>query len=80
MNRRMTIEEVKTFFSVLDVRECVIAGLAIIAGMRPGEIFGLIRGRLEAEYADIHQRVYRGLSIARRRRTQSGGPCFETAY
>jgi len=61
MNRSMTIEEVKTFFSVLDVRECVIAGLAIIAGMRPGEIFGLIRGRLEAEYADIHQRVYRGV-------------------
>ncbi len=61
MNRSMTIEEVKTFFSVLDLRERVIAGLAIIAGMRPGEIFGLIRGRLEAEYADIQQRVYRGV-------------------
>jgi integrase len=39
----------------------VIGGLAVIAGLRPGEIFGLVCGRLEAEYADIHQRVYRGV-------------------
>jgi integrase len=37
----MTLEEVKQVFSVLDLRERVIARLAIIAGMRPGEIFGL---------------------------------------
>lgn len=58
--RSMTIEEVRTLFFVLDLRERVIAGLAVIAGMRPGEIFGLVRGRLEPEYADVQQRVYRG--------------------
>jgi len=34
--------------------------LAIMAGMRPGEIFGLVWGRLFATYAEIVQRVYRG--------------------
>jgi integrase len=29
--------------------------------MRPGEIFGLTWGRLTATYADIRQRVYRGI-------------------
>ena len=34
--------------------------LAIVAGMRPGEIFGLRRGRLSDASADIQERVYRG--------------------
>jgi integrase len=58
--RIMTIEEVRQLFSVLDLRERLIARLAVVAGMRPGEIFGLKWGRLESEYADIQQRVYRG--------------------
>jgi integrase len=58
--RIMTIEEVKKLFSVLDVREQLIARLAVVAGMRPGEIFALKWNRLEAQYADIRQRVYRG--------------------
>jgi integrase len=45
---------------VLDGRELLIARLAVVAGMRPGEIFALTWERLEAEYADIRQRVYRG--------------------
>ena len=56
----MTIEEVRKVLGVLDVREQLIARLAVIAGMRPGEIFALTWQRLEAEYADIQQRVYRG--------------------
>jgi len=56
----MTMEEVRTLFGVLDVRERLIARLAVVAGMRPGEIFALIWQRLEAEYADIKQRIYRG--------------------
>ena len=36
-------------------------GAFSIAGMRPGEIFGLTWGRLTEKYADIRQRVYRGL-------------------
>jgi len=58
--RVMTVEEVRMQLSVLGVRERLIAKLGVLAGMRPGEIFALAWGRLEAEYADIRQRVYRG--------------------
>jgi integrase len=58
--RVMTLEEVRKLFLVLDMRERLIARLAIGAGMRPGEIFGLQWGRLDKQYADIRQRVYRG--------------------
>ena len=58
--KTMTSKEVVTLFSILDTRERLIARLAVIAGMRPGEIFALKWGRLEAEYADIQQRIYRG--------------------
>lgn len=58
--RVMTVEDVRQMFRVLDVRERLIAKLALVAGMRPGEIFGLKWSRLEANYADIRQRVYRG--------------------
>jgi integrase len=58
--RRMNLEEVRQFFAVLDLRERVIGGLAVLAGLRPGEIFALTRSRAEAEYASIQQRVYRG--------------------
>ena len=56
----MDFEQVKLFFSVLDLRERVVGGLAIMAGMRPGEIFALRRAGLEVGYVDISQRVYRG--------------------
>src|SRR5262249_41182787 len=58
--RVMSMKEVQTLFSVLEQRERLIAKLAVIAGMRPGEIFGLTWGRLTTTYADIRQRVYRG--------------------
>jgi len=44
----MTIEEVRKLDSVLGLRERLIPGLAIRAGMRPGEIFGLTWQWLEA--------------------------------
>jgi len=56
----MTVEEVNKVFSVLDLREQLIAQLAMLAGMRPGEIFALKWGRQERDYADVRQRVYRG--------------------
>jgi integrase len=59
--RAMTIKEVQICFSVLGQRERLIAQLAILAGMRPGEIFALTWGRINATYVDIRQRVYRGL-------------------
>jgi integrase len=58
--RVMTFEEVRKLFEVLDLREGLIARLAVLAGMRPGEIFALKWCRLEAQHADIRQRVYRG--------------------
>jgi integrase len=56
----MNFEEVRKLFTVLNTREQLIAKLAVLAGMRPGEIFALTWRRLEKEYADIKQRVYRG--------------------
>jgi integrase len=52
-------KEVQLCFGALDQRERLIAKLAILAGMRPGEIFALTWGRLTATHADIRQRVYR---------------------
>jgi integrase len=60
VRRVMNMKEVQTCFAALDRRERLIAKLAVIAGMRPGEIFALTWGRMAATYADIRQRVYRG--------------------
>ena len=57
----MTMKEVQICFAVLEQRERLIAKLAVIAGMRPGEIFALTWGQMSAAYADIRQRVYRGM-------------------
>ena len=56
----MNLEEVKKVFSVLEQRERLIVKLAILAGMRPGEIFGLTWERLTGQFAEIRQSVYRG--------------------
>ena len=66
----MTIEEARRCFVVLDMRERLIVQLATIAGMRPGEIFGLTWERVGPDYADIRQRVYRG-HVDRPKTTQS---------
>jgi integrase len=55
----MTIQEVRICFDAAQQRERLIAKLAILAGMRPGEIFALTWGRLKATHAEIQQRVYR---------------------
>ncbi len=59
VRRAMTTREVQICFGALARRERLIAKLAILAGMRPGEIFALTWGRLTAKHADIRQRVYR---------------------
>ena len=51
------IEEAKTAFDVLDLRERVGRKLAVIAGMRCSEIFGLRRGRVKDDYVEIVERV-----------------------
>jgi integrase len=56
----MSLEEVQKCFLVLDQRERLIAKFAILAGLRPGEIFGLKWGHLSETHVNIRQRVYRG--------------------
>jgi integrase len=57
----MTAAEVQTCFRALGPRERLIAKLAILAGIRPGEIFALTWGEMTSTYANIRQRVYRGV-------------------
>jgi site-specific recombinase XerD len=59
-HRAMTVDEVKRALAALELRERLIVKLAILAGLRPGEIFGLRRGRIAENVADIQERVYRG--------------------
>jgi len=59
-HRTMSAEEVKLAVTVLDLRERLIFKLAVFAGLRPGEIFGLRRQRLSENTADIRERIYRG--------------------
>src|SRR5271165_308909 len=59
VHRAMTVMEVRPCFAVLGQRERLIAKLAVLAGMRPGEIFAITWGRLTETHADIMQRVYR---------------------
>ena len=56
----MNREEVKKLLEVLGPRERLIAQLAIIVGMRPGEILALRWGSLSGTSAEITQRLYRG--------------------
>jgi integrase len=57
----MTLEEVQKCFAALERRERLLAKLAILGGLRPGEIFGLKWGHIKETHAEIRQRVYRGV-------------------
>ena len=59
--RTMTKEQVQLALSVLDLRERIIFLLAVLVGMRPGEILALRWGRVDSEMIEVAQRVYRGL-------------------
>jgi len=56
----MNLDQVRRVFSVLGLRERLIVKLAILAGLRPGEIFGLTWDRVYRDFLEIRQRVYRG--------------------
>jgi integrase len=56
----MTLDQTRLAFSVLDLRERLILKLAVLAGMRVSEIFGLRRGRIGEASAEIVERVCRG--------------------
>ena len=56
----MTREEVQKCFRVLEQRERLIVRLAVLAGLRPGEIFALQWAHVSDTHVDIRQRVYKG--------------------
>lgn len=53
----MTLDQTKLAFSVLDLRERLV--LKFLGGMRCSEIFGLRRGRIRQDSAEIVERVSR---------------------
>jgi integrase len=53
----MTVEQAKHAFAALELRERLILKLAVLAGMRCSEIFGLRRGRIKGDHLDIVERV-----------------------
>jgi integrase len=57
----MTIPQFAAALQTLQFREQIIAKLAVIGGMRPGEIFALTWDRVAETFARVEQRVYRGL-------------------
>jgi integrase len=59
--RTMTKEQVRQALSVLDLRERVIFLLAVLVGMRPGEILALRWEKVDPQMIEVAQRVYRGL-------------------
>jgi integrase len=56
----MTSGQVALLFSVLQPRELAICMLAMVAGMRPSEIFGLKWQHVKSDRVEIEQRLYRG--------------------
>ena len=61
LKRVMTKEQVRLALSVLDLRERVIFLLAVLVGMRPGEILALRWGKVDPQMIEVAQRVNRGL-------------------
>jgi integrase len=59
-HRSLSIKEVQDVLTLLPLRERLIAKLAIMAGMRPGEILALTRGSVDGRGAAIRARIYRG--------------------
>ncbi len=59
--RNMTREEIHLALSVLDLRERIVFLLAVLVGLRPGEIFALRWGRVGPDMVNVMDRVYRRL-------------------
>jgi integrase len=57
--RPLTEEEVQTYLEAFDVREKLIARLAIFEGMRPGEILALRWKSVAGEIIRVEERVYK---------------------
>jgi len=57
--RPLTKEEVNQYLEVFDLREKLIARLAIFEGMRPGEILALRRKSIVGDTIQVAERVYK---------------------
>ena len=57
----MSPSDIREFLDSLDRREKVIAKLAVLAGMRPGEIFAARWGDVGETFLEVRQRVYEGV-------------------
>jgi integrase len=53
----MGVEQARQAFAALELRERLIVKLAVLAGMRCSEIFGLKRGRIKGNHLEIVERV-----------------------
>jgi integrase len=60
-NRTLTREEAKQYLEVFPLREKLIARLALIEGMRPGEIMALRWKSVQGGRIGVEQRVYDGV-------------------
>ncbi len=58
--RQLTWEQVRSLFPCLALRERVIVSLALVVGMRPGEILALQWRHCRGDSITVEQRVYRG--------------------
>jgi integrase len=58
--RALTEEEVIQYLDALELRERLMARLAIFEGLRPGEILALRWGSFDGEAMGIRERVYEG--------------------
>ncbi len=71
--RPLTIEEVNTYLEAFDLREKLIARLAIFEGMRPGEILALRWKSVTGETVRVAERVYkRVLNTPKNGKTREG--------
>src|SRR5215471_6028248 len=59
--RPLTEEEVNKYLEVFDLREKLIARLAIVEGMRPGEILALRWKSAIGARITVAERVYKGV-------------------
>lgn len=58
--RELTVADINAIFEVLDLRERLAVKLALLEGMRPGEILALRWRNLGEESFTVEARVYRG--------------------
>ena len=70
--RTMTKEQIRSALSIFDLRERIIFLLAVLVGMRPGEILALRWGRIDSEMIEVAQRVFEAFRTIPRQSGERG--------